>query len=469
MVTVKCSYTVFPSQPTPKGPFCLSDCDQMAPWTHVPTICIYKLKHNHNYNIDDFVERMRESLSKILVYYYPLAGRVRRIEGGRLELDCNEMGVTFLQAESPKSLDEYGNFEPNHTIAELLPKVDYSKPVEETPLLLAQLTRFSLGGISLGLAVNHIIVDGSSFFHFVNSWAKLARGETLKEEEMPFLDRTIIKSPNLVATPRFDHKSYEFKPLPLILGSSDNIAERKKDTSVALLPLTRDQVLKIKNKANEENTVSSSVCATRPYSRYEAIAAHIWRTGAKSRKHDEHQPTVVRFIGDIRNKLKPSLPRNYFGNALLRTVTPMCTSGEIISNPLCYAAQKIQEAIDKLTDEYMRSQLDFLASQENVDWLRGGFHIVGGLNGLFYGNPNFNIVSWLSMPMYDADFGWGKPLYMGPGSLNEDGKTFIMPSPSGDGSAIVALRLQTTHMEAFQRFFYEDISIESSHIIKSNL
>ncbi|KAI4357052.1 hypothetical protein L6164_001028 [Bauhinia variegata] len=453
MVTVKCSYTVVPSEPTPKGPFWLSDVDQMATWTHVPSIYIYK----PNQILDDFVERMRESLSKILVHYFPLAGQLRLIERGRVELNCNEKGATLLVAESPKTLDEYGNFEPDHTITELFPHVDYTKSIEETHLFLAQLTRFSCGGLSLGLAISHTLADGVSAIQFVNSWAKLARGETLKEEELPFLDRTIMRSSDPPAAPRFDHKAYEFMSMPLILGSSDSIAERKKESCVALLPLTRDQMLKIKNKANEETAVSSLVRAARPYSRYEAITAHIWRSGSKARNHDKQQPTIVRFVGDTRNRLKPSLPRNFFGNALARTLTPICSSGEIISNPLGYAARKVQEGIDKLTEEYMRSQLDFLASQENIDWVRGSLHFVGVLKGLFFGNPNFSIVSWLSMPVYDADFGWGKPLYMGPGDLNEDGKVLILPSPSGDGSVIIALRLRTAHMEAFQKFFYEDI------------
>ena len=61
------------------------------------------------------------------------------------------------------------------------------------------------------------------------------------------------------------------------------------------------------------------------------------------------------------------------------------------------------------------------------------------------------------MPVYGADFGWGKPVYMGPGVLNADGKIFIIPGPNSDGSFVLAVRLQTAHMEAFKKFFYEDI------------
>ena len=38
-----------------------------------------------------------------------------------------------------------------------------------------------------------------------------------------------------------------------------------------------------------------------------------------------------------------------------------------------------------------------------------------------------------------------------------DGKSFIMPSPTADGSLIIALRLQTQYMDSFKKICYEDI------------
>ena len=63
----------------------------------------------------------------------------------------------------------------------------------------------------------------------------------------------------------------------------------------------------------------------------------------------------------------------------------------------------------------------------------------------------------MSLPLYEADFGWGKPCYVGPATLNADGKSFIMPAPDNDGGLIIAIRLQKKHMDDFKRHFYEDL------------
>ncbi|KAJ7955562.1 spermidine hydroxycinnamoyl transferase-like [Quillaja saponaria] len=463
MVTITSSYTVFPSEPTPKIPMWLSESDQIHGWSHAPSIYVYKPNHVNSSNP---IERMRSSLSKILVHYYPLAGRLRWIGGGRLEVDCNAKGVQLLEAESTKEMAEYGDFEPTHTIKDLVPKIDiYSTPIEDLPLLVVQLTRFSCSGLCVGVSISHTMVDGLSAIHFINSWAKLARGDILEEKELPFLDRTVFKSFEPLISPRFEHK--ELTDVPIILGCSDTILERKKETSATLLRLTKEQVNKLKEKANQgRSSMVISSPSQRPYTRFEAIAGHMWRCASKARLGDHHgianeqklhQPTVVRFPADIRNRLNPPLPANYFGNAILRTVTPTRFFGDIVSNPLSYSAQSIRGAIETMTEEYLRSQLDFITSQKNVDWLRNSFQTLECMKQTFYGNPNMAIGSWMSLPVYEANFGWGKPIYMGPASLNADGKSYIMPHPDADGSLIIALRLQTLHMEAFTKFFYDDI------------
>jgi shikimate O-hydroxycinnamoyltransferase len=84
-------------------------------------------------------------------------------------------------------------------------------------------------------------------------------------------------------------------------------------------------------------------------------------------------------------------------------------------------------------------------------------HALGGTEGPFYGNPNIGVVSWLTLPIYGLDFGWGKEIYMGPGTHDFDGDSLLLPSPNGDGSVILAICLQVAHMEAFKKYFYEDI------------
>lgn len=250
MSTVTASYNVTPNEPTPNVSMGLSESDQVVRWTHAPTIYIYKENQTQN-----ALERMRDSLSRILVHYYPLAGRLTWIEGGRVALNCNTKGVTLIEAESPKTMDDYGDITTNEKLmSELIPMVDYSQPIEELPLLLVQLTRLkgsSNQGLAIGVAISHVLCDGVAAITFINAWAKLTRGEALDSIEMfPFLDRTIINSTYPPRTPRFDHPA--LKPLPLKLGSTDTKEEQEKEKTSMMLRLTSQQVEKLKKKANDE-------------------------------------------------------------------------------------------------------------------------------------------------------------------------------------------------------------------------
>ncbi|KAB1212277.1 Spermidine hydroxycinnamoyl transferase [Morella rubra] len=196
---------------------------------------------------------------------------------------------------------------------------------------------------------------------------------------------------------------------------------------------------------------------TRTSTRYEAIASYIWRCACNARSGNDDQPTRVRFDVEVRNRLKPTLRRGYFGNAVLGTVTSTCLYGDILSKPLSYAAGKIREAAERMDDEYMRSTLDFIKSHEDVTLLRNNLHVRGYTDSPFLGNPNLYIGSLINLQFYAAYFGWGKPTYVGSSVLRNDGKSFILPSPEYDGSLIIALRLQTEYMDSFKKFFYQDM------------
>ncbi|GAU20541.1 hypothetical protein TSUD_130990 [Trifolium subterraneum] len=453
MVTITASYTVIPEQSTPQGRLWLSDIDQVVRLRHTPTIYIYKPKQNQENRT--IAETLKNSLSKILVHYYPIAGRLCYIEGGRLELNLNAKGAILIEAETEKTMNDYGDFSPSDSIKELVPIIDYNQPIEDIPIFIVQLTRFKNNeGFALGVAFFHPLSDGLGAIKFINSWAKVARGETLEANELPFLDRTVLKFSHTPLEPRFEHM--ELKPLPLILGRKDTSEERKKKTSATMLKLSSEQVDKLKKKANEDGVLATKKKESRPYSRYEAIGAHIWRSASKARELEENQESVVRFNADIRTRLIPPLPKNYFGNALTQTATKGYI-GEITSKPLGYVAQKIREATELVSDEFIRSQIDVIRSFENLDDARKLFLGGEGENVPFFGNPNFHLTSWMSMPIYEADFGWGKPIYFGLAYVSAHDRALILLSPDGDGSVLVDLHFQIAHLELFNKFFYQDI------------
>jgi shikimate O-hydroxycinnamoyltransferase len=217
MITINSASIVVPSEPTPRGILWLSESDQMMQCSHEPLISIYKPNNNNDDIILPFSsETMKVSLSRALVHYYPLAGRLRSADGGRFELVCNAMGAKLLEAYSEAEVADLGDFSPTEAHQDLVPKIDYRTPIEEWPLLLVQLTRFRCGGFCVGTAICHTVVDGWSAGTFISSWAKLARGDDLRPDEIPFHDRTLLRSRQPVMPPRFDHR--EFSKPPLVIG-----------------------------------------------------------------------------------------------------------------------------------------------------------------------------------------------------------------------------------------------------------
>ena len=453
MVNIKASYTVTPSQPTPSGKFPLSHCDQIKLPSHGPLLFVYRSNLRNNPSLNSEIETLKLSLSKALVHYYPLSGRLSRIEGGRWGVNCNAKGAHLLEAIAELNLDDLGDFVPTQIVERLMPSIDYACPMEEIPLLAVQLTRFRCGGLTLGVAACRAMVDGDAVVSFMNSWAKLARGVCLNSRELPFLDRTLLNSRKLNTGFRFDHS--EFHPPPIWVG---NLKNTKNEPTSAILKIKKEQVEKLKNKVYEFGNKNIPNAVERPYTSYEVIAGHLWRCVCKVRyEGNGDQQTRLSTLVNCRNRLNPPIPSNYFGNVTFPTATPTCSFKELMEKPLIYAVKNVREAIARIMDEYAISALDYLANQKDMDLLRNTFHSSAvSEDGRFRGNPNLYLVSWMNFPFNNTDFGWGNPVYLGPGQIGSDGKAFIMNDCDGDGFT-VAICLQPSHLNALKKLFYEEM------------
>ncbi|KAG9137392.1 hypothetical protein Leryth_017726 [Lithospermum erythrorhizon] len=312
-----------------------------------------------------------------------------------------------------------------------------------------QVTKFKCGGISVGMGISHSVGDGQSCLHFIGEWSKICRGETETVTNVPYLDRRILENVETLAEHKFHHP--EFDQPPLLIGSSDNLEERKKSTTVNMIKITKDQIEKLKNRANENKGVDDA----RGFSRFEGLGGHVWRSACKARGLSDEQPSRLDIPADVRTRLNPKLPENYFGNTIVRAAA-FAKVGDLLNKPLSYAASKLRETSANLTDEYIKSYIALIKNVPNVSKYRNLDAVGSGL-GRFYGNPNLKSTSWMGLPLFGVDWGWGKEINMVPGAVASDGKFFIIPTGDGDGSFNVLIGLQVEHMEAFQRHFYEDM------------
>ncbi|MCE3215150.1 hypothetical protein HAX54_000998 [Datura stramonium] len=432
-IEVRESTMVQPATETPQLRLWNSNVDLVVPNFHTPSVYFYRPTGSPNF-FDGKV--LKEALSRALVPFYPMAGRLCRDEDGRIEIDCKGQGVLFVEAESDGVVDDFGDFAPTLELRRLIPAVDYSQGIQSYALLVLQITHFKCGGVSLGVGMQHHAADGASGLHFINTWSDMARGLDLTIP--PFIDRTLLRARD-PPQPQFPH--IEYQPPPTLKVTAENApnSETVPETSVAIFKLTRNQINALKAKSKEDgNTVN--------YSSYEMLAGHVWRSTCMARGLTQDQETKLYIATDGRARLRPSLPPGYFGNVIF-TSTPIAVAGDLQSKPIWYAASKIHDQLAIMDNDYLRSALDYLELQPDLKALVRGAHT--------FKCPNLGITSWSRLPIHDADFGWGRPIFMGPGGIAYEGLSFILPSPTNDGSQSVAISLQAQHMKLFEKFLYD--------------
>ncbi|KAL3848836.1 hypothetical protein ACJIZ3_010718 [Penstemon smallii] len=430
-IYVKESTMVRPVEATPDESLWISSVDVVRHSYHTPTVYFYRRPTGVANFFDTTV--LKAALGRALVPFYPAAGRLNTNEmDGRIEINCNGEGVLFVEAESDGTLDDLGDFTPKPDLKiTLIPTVDYSQGISTYPLVLLQVTHFKCGGVCLGVRNEHHLSDGLSALHFINTWADIARG--LEITIPPVINRSHLRARS-PPQPQFDHIEY-YQPRPTMKVPYDASPE----ITLSVFKLTRDQINTLKsNCKDKEDDVS--------YSSFEVLGGHIWRCVCKARGLSEDQETRIYIPIDGRTRLQPPLPQGYYGNVIFPN-RHVALSGEIQSKPLKHVVSIIHDAIIQMNNDYMRSTIDYLELQPDLLALAIGDDT--------YRCPNLGINSWVRLPIYDADFGWGKPVYMGPGAIPCEGKITMLPSPISDGSLLLSLSLPNEHMKLFEKILYQ--------------
>nr|GEW45832.1 chloramphenicol acetyltransferase-like domain-containing protein [Tanacetum cinerariifolium] len=127
---------VRPVEETPKIKVWNSNLDVFVSDYHTQTVYLYRSSGAVTNFFDTKV--IKDALGKVLVAFYPVAGRLKEDKDGRIEIDCQGQGVLFVEAESDGVIDDFGDFAPRMEFLELIPTVDYSLGIESYPLLLVQ-------------------------------------------------------------------------------------------------------------------------------------------------------------------------------------------------------------------------------------------------------------------------------------------------------------------------------------------
>jgi shikimate O-hydroxycinnamoyltransferase len=374
---------------------------------------------------------IEKGLAAALAQYRAFAGQLGAAPDGTPAVLLNDRGARLVEATVDADLVDMAPAKPTPELLRLHP--DLEQELEEVVLL--QLTRFRCGSLAVGFTSNHAAADGHATSNFLVAWGRATRGLPLGLP--PVHHQAGLFKPRSAPRIEYDHRNREYY-LPSPSEKQYGHGEGVENIVIHKAHFTKDFVAGLRGKASEGRG--------RPFSRFETILAHLWRSMARARGLGPDETSTIRLSVDGRHRL--GLPAEYFGNLVLWAF-PTATVADLLGQPLKHAAQVIHDEVARVDGGYFRSFIDFASSGAAE---REGLAPSAVLKDVLC--PNVEVDSWLTFPFYELDFGTGAPTYFMPSYFTTEGMLFLVPSYLGDGSVDAFVPVFQHNLEAFKECCY---------------
>ncbi|GLT28837.1 hypothetical protein SLA2020_037410 [Shorea laevis] len=177
---------VKPSEPTPSEVLSFSSIDHDPNMEDLcQSVYAYKAHDDQNFSVGNTGQVadpaciIEEALSKVLVYYFSLAGKLRRGSDGRFQLKCTADGVPFVVATASCHLSSLNYLEgiDNETARQFVSDFQGESDFGYHPLIF-QVTKLSCGGFAVGMTLSHSVCDGVGAAQFFRALTELASGKS---------------------------------------------------------------------------------------------------------------------------------------------------------------------------------------------------------------------------------------------------------------------------------------------------
>ncbi|KAM7482315.1 hypothetical protein LguiB_006898 [Lonicera macranthoides] len=389
------SLIIKPSTPTPPSLRIhkISAIDELAPKMNVPLVLYYPPPlDTHIFN------RLKVSLNQTLTQFYPLAGRyVKEFHS----IHCNDEGVEYVEAHVRYQLLEILSQRrklKSEMLNNFIPCEIGAVDEVMDPLLAIQVTSFDCGGLALSVCVSHRIGDVATLSNFVNAWAAKSRGSRIYENLYPsFESASSFPGRNLRRT---------------YLGIPRNISKGMPGVDGKMFFFSGKAISILREKAGG-------------HSRVQLVFAFIWSVllGIGRVKQGPGRASVVFQPVNLRGKTIPPIPKHSCGNIWGLAIAHKSET-EDFQNLL----NLLSDSVKKIAKDFGRVLCD---SEEGQAVLMEPWKEVSGI--LEEEVSSYLFVNFCDFPFYEADFGWGKPVWVSGVNLRVKNMVVLMDEREGDG------------------------------------
>ncbi|XP_022970587.1 phenolic glucoside malonyltransferase 1-like [Cucurbita maxima] len=432
--------------PPPPEPSCAAAVPSSLPLTFfdlfwlrfhpIQRLFFYELPSNDISFMDEIVPNLKTSLSLTLRHYLPLAGNlvwlphsdvptIEFVDGDGVSLTVAESGADFYQL-SGNGFREVSEFHP------LVPHLPASH--DRAAVIAIQVTKFQNKGFSIGITSHHAVVDGRTSTSFIKSWAQICMDESSVPiaNLMPFYDRSVIDDPKGLA--KIYASAWMNQDGPDNRSLNLKLPKTKPSLIRSTFEFTHQNLQKLKQwilKKNDEK-MSSFVVAM----------AYLCVCTAKLEGLRDGNLFFV-FSGDVRSRLKPPVPLNYFGNCVVGSFLSFERIELLGENGIALACEQISKATKNLGGGGAlkgAENLGTIMSEVTNDYSKVQTISLAG-------SPRFGV--------YSADFGWGKPMKVEIVSAESPLVFSLTDSRNSDVGMEIGVVKERDQMETFAALFNE--------------
>lgn len=394
---------------------------------------VFEKKINH--------DSLMNALTKLLKEYPALAGRA---DFKKMKVIRKGKGIPFTMVNNhPDNIDMYrkaGCIQRNRAEFVSEPKrilIEKGK----APLMCIKLTNFASGGCILGITINHALLDAKGFHLVVHRWSRIFTEIAANRSYQNDLNNKLIygrRSLFTFGSNRGKKKLFQDmrscgipKPVNfkgffgrILKNFMLKVLDNAKRADRELIYFSKEQVARIKEtvtKESGEDWITTN----------EALSAHILKIMSELQYGDKKLDKIQILSGiDIRGRIHHETvdqQARFAGNAFyVYSVTAelgkdfhRANRGEI--------AAFLKRSFAEITAENLQTDLDAV-----YDCLRLGYNYPG----VDFRIPVHQLNNQSKLPVYDVDFGAGKPLRVIPQDIGDN----ILFFPARDGGIEVYLQ-----------------------------